>query len=50
LILDFSGAANVFMGAGPSATFANLITAVGDVCDLFNERECSNFFKAAGYV
>jgi transposase len=30
-------------------TFASLITAVGDVCDLFYERECSNFFKAAGY-
>ena len=30
-------------------TFASLITAVGDVCDLFNESECSNFFKAAGY-
>jgi hypothetical protein len=30
-------------------TFASLITAVGDICDLFNEREQSKFFKAAGY-
>jgi hypothetical protein len=23
--------------------------AVGQVCDLFSEEECYNFFKAAGY-
>ena len=31
-------------------TFESLITAVGDVCGLFNESECSNSFKAAEYV
>lgn len=24
--------------------------AIGNICDLFNEDECWNFFKAAGYV
>jgi len=24
--------------------------AIGDICDLFHEAECRNFFKTAGYV
>ncbi len=30
-------------------TYADLWSAVGNVCDLFPEEECFNFFKAAGY-
>ena len=30
-------------------TYDHLWKAVGQVCDLFNEEECYNFFKAAGY-
>ena len=30
-------------------TYDQLWKAVGQVCDLFNEEECYNFFKAAGY-
>jgi transposase len=30
-------------------TYDELWQAVGDVCDLFTEEECYNFFKAAGY-
>ena len=30
-------------------TFDDLWKAVGQVCDLFPEQQCSNFFKAAGY-
>ena len=29
--------------------FDQLIRAVGDICDLFTEDECWNYFKAAGY-
>ena len=31
-------------------TFEALIAALGDICDLFEPLECSNFLKAAGYV
>lgn len=27
-----------------------LIEAIGDVCDLYQPKECQNFFKAAGYA
>jgi transposase len=30
-------------------TYQELWKAVGDVCDLFTDEECYNFFKAAGY-
>ena len=30
-------------------TYDDLWKAVGHVCNLFNEEECYNFFKAAGY-
>jgi transposase len=30
-------------------TCDQLWQAVGHVCDLFNDEECYNFFKAAGY-
>lgn len=31
-------------------TFDDLISALGDICDLFDPEECSNFLKASGYV
>lgn len=30
-------------------TYEDLWNAVGQVCDLFNDKECFNFFTAAGY-
>lgn len=30
-------------------TYDQLWQAVGQVCDLFSDEECYNFFKAAGY-
>ena len=30
-------------------TFDALIEAIGDICRLFNPRECQNYFRAAGY-
>ena len=30
-------------------TYDDLWRAVGEVCDLFTEEECQNFFNAAGY-
>jgi len=30
-------------------TFDTLMSSVGKICDLFEETECSNYFKAAGY-
>ncbi len=30
-------------------TYDQLWAAVGQVCDLFPDEECYNFFKAAGY-
>jgi len=36
-------------GRGPR-TYQALWQAVGNICDLFQPRECWNFFKAAGYV
>lgn len=31
-------------------TFDDLISALGDICDLFQPQECWNFLKAAGYA
>ncbi len=31
-------------------TFDDLISAIGNTCDLFSPEECWNFFKHAGYV
>ena len=31
-------------------TYEQLITAIGDICELFEPFECQNFFKAAGYA
>jgi len=31
-------------------TFEALWTALGDICALFDEQECWNYFKAAGYA
>lgn len=30
-------------------TYDELWRTVGQVCDLFTEEECANFFRAAGY-
>ncbi len=30
-------------------TYDQLWAAVGQVCDLFSDEECYNYFKAAGY-
>ena len=30
-------------------TFDAVSTAIGDICDLFDARQCRNFFSAAGY-
>jgi hypothetical protein len=30
-------------------TYEDLWQTVGQVCDLFTDEECYNFFKAAGY-
>ena len=30
-------------------TYHQLWQAVGNVCNIFKEEECYNFFKAAGY-
>lgn len=31
-------------------TFDDLLTAIGDVCDLFTPNECWNYLRDAGYV
>jgi hypothetical protein len=31
-------------------TFDELISALGDICDLFDPKECWNFLHAAGYA
>ncbi|HBF29382.1 MAG TPA: IS630 family transposase, partial [Rhizobium sp.] len=31
-------------------TFEALSNALGSICNLFNRKECFNFFKAAGYA
>jgi hypothetical protein len=36
--------------AAAARTFDDLANAVGDICRLFEPRECWNFFKAAGYA
>jgi hypothetical protein len=36
--------------AAAARTFDDLANAVGDICRLFEPRECWNFFKAAEYA
>lgn len=36
--------------AAAARTYDDLWRAIGDICDLFNRKECWNFFKAAGYA
>ena len=36
--------------AASARTFDTLLTALGNVCDLFTPQECRNYFKAAGYA
>ncbi|HVY04036.1 MAG TPA: IS630 family transposase, partial [Caulobacterales bacterium] len=36
--------------AAAARTFDALWTALGDICQLFEPRQCWNFFKAAGYA
>ncbi len=31
-------------------TFTDIFKALKEVCDLFSQEECWNYFKAAGYV
>ncbi len=31
-------------------TFDALFKSVGEICDIFPQQECENFFRAAGYV
>ena len=31
-------------------TFTEVFEAIGSICDLYEPTECSNYFKAAGYV
>ncbi len=38
-----------FIRKAAARTYDELWRAVGDVCDLFTEEECRNFFNAAGY-
>ena len=37
------------IGRAAARSYDELWRDVGDVCDLFNEEECYNCFKAAGY-
>ena len=37
------------IGRAAARSYDELWRDVGDVCDLFNEEECYNFFKTAGY-
>jgi transposase len=36
--------------AAEARTYEALWKAIGDICSLFEEQECSNYFKAAGYA
>ena len=31
-------------------TFTDMFEAIGQICDLYDPTECSNYFRAAGYV
>ncbi len=31
-------------------TFTDMFQALSDICDLYSQDECWNYFKAAGYV
>ena len=37
------------VGKAAARTYDQLWAAVGQVCDLFSDEECYNYFKAAGY-
>ncbi len=37
------------IGKAAARSCEDLRSAVGHVCDLFTDKECFNFFKAAGY-
>lgn len=36
--------------AAAARSYDALASTIGDICDLFHEAECRNFFKTAGYV
>lgn len=36
--------------AAAARSYEALISTVGNICDLYHETECWNFFKATGYV
>ncbi len=36
--------------AAEARTYDTLWKAIGNICDLFDEQECRNFFKAMGYA
>ena len=36
--------------AADTRTYEALWRAIGDICDLFNQEDCWNYFKAAGYA
>ncbi len=36
--------------ASSARTFDALISALGDICGLFTQQECQNYFNAAGYA
>lgn len=36
--------------AAAARTFDDLWTSIGDICRLFDEEECWNYFRAAGYA
>jgi hypothetical protein len=31
-------------------TFTDLFSAITEICDLYSQDECWNYFRAAGYV
>jgi transposase len=31
-------------------TFTDLFSAIAEICDLYSQDECRNYFRAAGYV
>lgn len=31
-------------------TFTDLFSAIAEICDLYLQDECRNYFRAAGYV
>ncbi|WP_310620085.1 transposase [Flexibacterium corallicola] len=41
---------NAHLRKRKARTLEVLISAIGDICDLFTPQECWTYFKAAGYV